>query len=130
MVKIFIPLTLQVTGGGSQNPPSTKMLVLRVLGVWGCPNFLTIPLYQYTRGWYRFRTRQGPPWSTEASFLERGLDFRIQKSEFSDISRGFRGQNGLGHVSRYKSESYGSFPTTFRLCFHHFQLSHNFPPFA
>ena len=46
-----------------------------------------------------FRTQQGPPWGTGAPFLKPGLDFRVQKSEFSDILRGFKGQVGLGNVS-------------------------------
>ena len=45
-----------------------------------------------------FQTRQVPPVTTGAYFLEPGLDFRIQKSEFSDILRGFKGQVVLGHV--------------------------------
>ena len=41
-----------------------------------------------------FRSQQGPPWGTGAPFLKPGLNFRVQKSEFSDILRGFRGQVG------------------------------------
>ena len=60
-------------------PPQENAYKLIIQG----SNFLTIRLNH--RGWYRFQTRQGPPWGMGAPFSKPGPNFWVQISNFLDI---------------------------------------------
>ena len=90
---------------------------------------MTIPLNQYTRGWYMFWAPQVAPLATGAPFLEPGLKFWVQKSKFSDFLGVLRVRMGP-----HMSPNIGPYPrhhlqSLFATIFRDIILSHISPPY-